>query len=266
MEEKEDKKLEAREIRFAPRHPKMPERQHGKLYRWFDNFWYHHKWKTIATLFVVIVVTVCTLQMCTREKPGDITVVTAGPYGFVTDEAALQNLKNCLATYLDGDYNGNGVRDVSVLSYTIFSESEAKAFESMTDENGESLGQSVDRYQNTQAYSGFSQYLQTGDAAVLFLSPWLAEERARIDGMLMNFTDLLGQTPQNGLVKEREGGSTICYGIALKETALWRENVAIREVFPEDTVICLMAPGILGNNADEEIYARAVAFVKKLIK
>lgn len=266
MEEKRDDKMGEREIRFSPRPPKRPPSEHGKLYRWFDNFWYHHKWKTIATLFVVVVVTVCTLQMCTREQEGDITVVTAGPYGFVTNEVALQSLKNCLATYLEGDYNGNGVRDITLFSYTVYSQDEAAAYESMTDENGESLGQSVDRYQNTQAYSNFSQYVQTGDAAVLFLSPWLAEERASVGGMLMNFTDLLGETPSNGVVKVREDGSSVCYGIALKETALWRENAVIREVFPDNTVICLMAPGILGNNADEEVYNRSVAFVKRIIE
>ena len=80
MEERKNDKREAHEIRFAPRPPQKPEREHGRVYRWLDNFWYHHKWATIAALFLVIVLTVCVLQMCSREEKGDITVVTAGPY------------------------------------------------------------------------------------------------------------------------------------------------------------------------------------------
>ncbi len=266
MEHKREDKLKAREITSARTPAAKPEREHGKLYRWFDNFWYHHKWATIATLFILVVITVCTFQMCTREETGDITVVTAGPYGFMTDEAKLTNLKNCLATYLASDHNGNGVKDVSVYSFTVYSESEAKEFEAQTDENGNLLGYSVDRYQNTKEYSSFSQYIQTGDAAVFFLSPWLASELVGTGSVLVNFSELLGYTPENGVVLEREDGSTVCYGIALKETALWRENGAIRGALPEDTVICLMAPGLLGNNKDSEIYNRSVAFIKEIIK
>ena len=267
MEHKREDKLGARDI-TSVRTPAAarPEKEHGKLYRWFDNFWYHHKWATIATLFIVVVLTVCILQMCTREEAGDITVVTAGPYGFVTDEATLTNLRNCLATYLASDYNGNGVKDVSIHSYTVYSESEAKAFEAMTDENGQSLGNSVDRSQNTKEYTSFTQYIQTGDAAVLFLSPWLASELGGSGSALVNFSDLLGYTPENGVISVREDGSAVCYGIALKETALWRENGAIRQALPENTVICLMAPGLLGDNGDEDTYNRSVAFVKEIIK
>ncbi len=266
MENKREDKFEEREISLAAARRARAEKEHGRVYRWLDNFWYHHKWATIATLFIVIVVTVCVLQMCSREEEGDIKVVTAGPYGFVTDEAALTNLKNCLSTYLAADYNGNGIKDVTVYSYTVYSEEEAKALEALVDENGESLGYAVDRSQNTQEYAGFTQYLTTGDAAVLFLSPFLAGEYATSGNALVNFTDLLGAPPENGVMTVREDGSTACYGVKLCETAFWRENSAVRNALPEDTVICLMVPGLLGNNADEEIYNRSVEFVKALVK
>ncbi len=266
MEDKREDKFEEREISLVGARRARADKEHGKLYRWLDNFWYHHKWATIATIFIVLVLVVCILQMCGREEEGDIKVVTAGPYGFLTDEAALTNLKNCLSTYLAADYNGNGVKDVTVYSYTIYSEEEAKALEAQVDENGEPLGYTVDRNQNTQEYSGFTQYLTTGDAAVLFLSPFLAGAYAATGNALVNFTELLGETPANGVVTVREDGSTACYGIRLCETTLWHENSAIRNALPEDTVICLMMPGLLGNNSDEEIYNRAVEFVKALVK
>jgi len=265
MEHNREEKHEGREIRLGGT-GKRTEREHGKLYRWFDNFWYHHKWATIATLVILTVITVCIFQMCAREEKGDVTIVAAGPYGFVTNETGLNDLKKCLSTYIPEDYNGNGVKDVTLYTYTIFSEEEAKEFESRVDENGDPVGASVDRNQNIQQYQSFSQYLTTGDAAVLFLSPWLAKEYAANTGALVNFSDLLGQAPENGVFLTREGGELVCYGIKLSETALWRENSAVRENLPEDTVICLMVPGLLGNNADAEVYNRAVAFAKNLVK
>lgn len=265
MKENREEKREAREIKFGSE-KRRTEKEHGKLYRWLDNFWYHHKWATLAALFLVIVITVCALQMCSREEEGDITVVTAGPYGFVTNEAGLLDLKNCLSTYLPDDYNGNGIKDITVYSYSIFSEQEALELENRVDENGDPAGVAIDRYQNTQEYSNFTQYLQTGDAAVLFLSPWIAEEYSTKNGVLVNFTELLGQQPENGVFATLENGNKICYGIQLCETKLWRENSAVRNTLPEDTVICLMMPGLLGNNSDQIKYNQATAYVKKLIE
>ena len=265
MKENREEKREAREIRLGGG-KKRAEKENGKLYRWLDNFWYHHKWATLATLFLVIVITVCALQMCSREEKGDVTVVTAGPYGFVTNEAGLLDLKNCLSTYLPDDYNGNGIRDITVHSYSIFSEEEALELENRLDENGDPAGIAIDRYQNTQEYSNFSQYLQTGDAAVLFLSPWLAEEYSTRSGALVNFTELLSNAPENGVFTTLEGKGTVCYGIKLCETVLWRENSAVRNTLPEDTVVCLMMPGLIGNNSDQEKYNQATDYVKKLIE
>ena len=31
-----------------------------------SNFWYYYKWHTIVALFIVFVVTVCTLQTCSK--------------------------------------------------------------------------------------------------------------------------------------------------------------------------------------------------------
>ena len=265
MEEKKYEKLDAREIRLggAP-NGKRPEREHGRVYRWLDNFWYHHKWAVIAALAVVLVLTVCIAQMCGREEEGDIVIVAAGPYGFTANEAGLRDLTNCLATYLDKDHNQNGKKDVTLRNYTVYSEAEIKALENRVDENGQPNGVSVDRYQSTQAYQAFTQYLTTGDAALMLVSPWIAEEYSTGRAVLVDFNEIFGTTPEGGILTVREDGTTVCYGIRLSETALWRENSAIRSNLPEDTVICLLRPGIFGNNADEARYQSAVALVKKI--
>ena len=45
-----------------------------------DNFWYHYKWHTIAVAIAIAIITVCTLQMCSKEK-FDNYLLYAGGYG-----------------------------------------------------------------------------------------------------------------------------------------------------------------------------------------
>lgn len=39
-----------------------------KFGKWLDNFWYHHKWKTIIIVFLVAVITVCAVQLIEKEE------------------------------------------------------------------------------------------------------------------------------------------------------------------------------------------------------
>ena len=239
---------------------KKPARPHGKVYRFFDNFWYHYKWHTVAFLFVALVVLVCTLQMCGREEEGDVTVVMAGPYRFSTEAEGYLPLQNCLATYLPEDYNGNGKKDITVVSYPIYSKEEIEDVESSVDENGQPTGATVDRYSNTEAYDQFISHVQTGSATVLFLSPYLFEELSGRGGCLVDLAELTGGVPTGGITKN--GG---CLGVRLSETALWRENSAVRNALPEGTVICLMKPTVIGAT-DDAAYGNAVAYFKKIIE
>ena len=265
--EREDK-LEAHGIaRVAADGSPRPPRQHGKLYRWLDNFWYHHKWAVIAALFITVVLLVCILQMCGREEKPDVTVAMAGPYSFTTDEAGLTALKKCLATYLAEDLNGDGEKTVKVNYYSVYSEQEIAEEAVRVDEEGNPVGQEISTAQNTQEYNLFRQYLTTGDAAVLFLSPWLFEEYSTKSICLADVAPHFGDTlPAGAEISVIEDGSTRVYGVRLADTALWRENSAIRSVLPENTYICLMQPGVLGNNSDVDAYNAAVAYFVALTK
>ena len=39
-----------------------------KFLKWLDNFWYHNKWKTIISLFFVVVLSICIFQLATKKK------------------------------------------------------------------------------------------------------------------------------------------------------------------------------------------------------
>lgn len=255
FEENKGEKLEGREIR-RPQTPTRAEKQHGKVYRWLDNFWYHHKWKTIISLFFVVVFTVCALQMCNREDEGDINVILAGPYAFFEDESALADLKACLALYLPEDYDGDGTKKIDAVHYSIYSEEQIKELANRVEDPVQ-----INTSSNSANYEQYKSYLQTGSAAVLFLDPWLFAE---LKPHLMELGKTLDFTPAGGIAETDGEGKTVIYGVRLGDTALYRENSAVR-VLPADTVICLMAPLQIGKSSEEALYQRAVAYMAALV-
>ncbi len=69
--------------------------------RW-ENYWYHHKWSTIAILFLVAVLTVFMVQTLTRNDPDYTVLVVTGEH----NEYSLSPLQGLLERYgedLDGD-------------------------------------------------------------------------------------------------------------------------------------------------------------------
>lgn len=246
-EERREEKLEGREIRLGGAVGR--ERPHGKVYRWLDNFWYHHKWKTIFIVFFAVVILICTLQMCNREEEGDMSVLLIGPTSFMDENSGLADLQKLLALELPEDYDGNGEKKVDTVYYTVYNEEQIKAFEDPSY-----------RATNSSTYQQAVSFMQTGECSVLFLDPWVAQQ---VKSALMDTEGMLGYRPEGAVTAERNG-KEIVIGVRLGDTALYRENTAM-QVLPEDTVICLAAP-IMGGESDDEVkFDRAKAYYKALI-
>ena len=85
-----------------------------------------------------------------------------------------------------------------------------------------------------------------------------------LGGVLADLGAIVGEGIAGGIRKTVSDGSARVVGVRLGDTALWRENSAIRDKLPEDTVICLMMPTVLGNASDSS-YQNAVDYVKALL-
>ena len=260
--QKKDGKLQSDgEIHIPSMRDRHAAREHGKLYRWFDNFWYHHKWKTLISLFLIVTVLVCTLQMCGREEKGDISVMMAGPYTFLDNEEGLSSLRLCLARYLPDDYDGNGKRQVDAVSYMIYSKEQIEEIQKGTDEDGNPIRVNTTTIQ--QNYEQYNTYMMLGETSVLFLDPWLFEEMAKKENdYLCDLFETFEKTPESGAVNYTDkDGNTKLLGVRLGDTALYRDNIAVSSVLPADTILCLMNPYWLGD-ADE--YQKSVDFYAAL--
>lgn len=263
--EDKDQKLQGDgEIHIPSMRERRAEREHGKVYKWFDNFWYHHKWKTIICLFLAVTILVCTLQMCQKEEAGDISVMMAGPYTFLDNEQGLSSLRLCLARYLPADYDGNGKRQVDAIYYMIYSKEQIEEIEKGKDEDGNPIRVNTATIQ--QNYEQYNTYMMLGETSVLFLDPWLFEQMAKKGNeYLSDLTETFGKTPEEGAVSYTDkNGNTKILGVRLGDTALYRDNIAVSAVLPEDTVLCLMSPYFFGKSGDKGEYQKCVDFYAAL--
>lgn len=258
-EQKAEKLQGNGEIRIPSLRDKRREREHGKLYKWFDNFWYHHKWKTLISLFLILTILICTLQMCQKEETGDISVVLAGPYSFLDNEAGLASLRQCLARYLPADYDENGVKQVDAVSYMIYSKEQIEQIQKGKDDAGNPIRVNTATIQ--QNYSQYNTYMMLGETSVLFLDPWLFEEMAKKENDYLSDLSALPGTLQKGAVSYTDkNGNVKILGVKLGETDLYQNNLAVSQVLPADTVLCLMSPYFVGKSSNLKEYQKAQDF------
>ena len=230
-----------------------PERQHGKLYRWLDNFWYHHKWKTIIITFFAVTILVCTLQMCQREEnKGDIGIILAGPYAMTTsEEIDAEALQKSLDLALPADYDENGKKHVEMTAYALYSEAQIKELSKQDIQ--------VNTQINSENYTKFFQFIQPGEVSVMLLDPWLYEELLS-SGVLMNLEGII-EAPEVGAIRSEDG---TLYGVRLGDTELYKTS-AIGSL-PEDTVVCLAHPIVGGKSSKEAEYQKAKQYLAALVK
>lgn len=211
----------------------------GGFWGWLDNYWYHYKWITVGIAFALIVLVICTVQMCSNEKD-DLIIVYAGRNQLSSGEA--ENICSVLEAVCPEDFDGNGKKSIAISTYNILSEAQIKEIQSETDAGG-NAGY-VDKSYNSNQYDTYYSYLLTGESSVLMLDPWLYEKLVSAD-RLMSLSEALGYLPD-----------TACgeYGVRLGDTALYAEYGVMR-LLPEDTVICLMKPYVAGKSSKEEYYA-----------
>ena len=227
-------------------------KDNSKFLKWLDNYWYHYKIPTIIVSFIVIVLLICTLQMCSTDDKQDITVLYSGP--FLMTGSEHENVRNVLNYVMPADFNGDGRKYTELITYQVASEQQIKDMQAETDENGNPK-YSINRQYYTNEYSNYSNMLITGEFALCFLDPWLYESLASSD-RLKSLTEVFGELPE-GTVGE-------C-GVRLGDTAMY-QYYDVFKVLPEDTVICLLKPYIFGETSKADIYARSVDMFKAIVE
>lgn len=230
---KKQDKIEAQEVSLkALKKKREEEKPRGKFGRWLDNFWYHHKWKTIIAIFLAVVVLVCTLQMC-GKKNTDVSLLLVGPYTISESEINGADLERAFSECAD--------MEVGIVHYPVYSKEQIETLANHVDENGDPDPIVISTASNADNYNSYQTYKMTGESSVMFLDQWLFEEMKKENqSYLVDLQKRYETLPVGALISQNEDGSTACYGVRLGDTALY-EKFAVRKLLPADTVIVLTA-------------------------
>ncbi len=214
-----------------------------------DNFWFYHKWKVIIISFFAVVLVICILQMVGKERIDD-NVVIGVPKTLYAEEIA--ELDNTLTSLMPKDENGE--KNLALMIYPIYSEDELEYVNELETNDEGNYVTLVSPVYNAEKISEYSDYMMTGEASLLFVSPYLYAQQAEND-RLMPLSEIFGENvPKSGYE----------YGVRLGDTYLYEYFDAFK-VLPEDTVICLRRAYVMGASANKERYQRTKEFFVNLV-
>ena len=208
----------------------------SRFLSWFDNFWYNYKWHTIVTIFIVVVLTFCLVQSCTKEE-NDIIFTYAGPKEFVSDPAEKVEINSALSELSTESY-GDGA-SATLKSFEIYSKEQIKEIESELVAEAEKTLDETDKPKktvntafNTEEMNSFEDFVRSGASYILLLDPSIYQTILDSEGnteRLVELSSIYESTPENARDK---------YSVRLGDTEIYKTNPAL-QVLPADTVVCL---------------------------
>lgn len=201
----------------------------NKFFKKLDNFWYHNKWTVIIIAFFIVVLLVCSLQMCSNDEQ-DISIMYAGPYKFgQTDKL---NFKSAFAE-ITPDRNGDGESKVALVDLYILSDEEIKAGKSEIEKNGDVAMVNYDVF--SANHEAFTQHMWTGDTVICLLTPelyksvYVEDENGVERSGFMRLDEVLGYTPEDAYD---------AHSIRVKDTPFGAYFPIIGRL-DEDTLLCV---------------------------
>ncbi len=222
-----------------------------------DNFWYHYKWHSLIALFLIITVTVCSLQMCSRESY-DAYIVYAGSHTFNRqstdgDFPEYNKTVNTFSHFIS-DYDGDGDVNLSFRDLYAPTEDELK-------NKDESYFQRA--YNDKTTLSGL---MVSGDYFICLFSPAVFNsfDNSKKTDEPQRFTDLSYLVPEGVNVEYYNEAKTAIY---LSSTPLC--TLAGLSQLPEDTLICLRSTGFstqLNKKENQKMYTRSKEILIKMLE
>lgn len=218
-----------------------------------ENFWYHYKWHSLIALFLIVTLTICSVQMCTREEY-DLHVLYAGSDDIrMTANEGLSEYRVMHASLKLAleDYDENG--EITPNLQTLFLPSEAEIEEINKQNKEQNTGEEVRTdlvMQNSEQMEGL-MVLSDYYLCVLSEANYLAY-RGRSDGFFASLTPYVGDAS----VTFYEGRTDAVY---LSSTPFGK--LPGWEDLSEDTLICLRSVSEVAKRANgknsEKQFARA---------
>lgn len=219
-----------------------------------ENYWYHFKWHTLIVIFIITVITVCTVQMCSKRSY-DVYIMYVGEHsvdmkGTDGDTSEYEKMLSALERYSD-DYNEDGETNIELETLYVPSSAEIAEMENS------------DVYVNYAAIKDntgvFEDNMLHSTYYLCFISYDLYEKYAK-EGAFLPLTDYCTEGKNYEWADE-------C-GIYLSSLPSY-EREGLRNL-PADTVVCLRRIGAISNVFDrgqhKDAHAAAEDVLRNLLK
>lgn len=194
--------------------------RHGKVWHWFDNFWYHYKWRFLLIVIGVVAVLFLTLSTCRRREP-DYYFYYVGPGEFTGAQQSA--IVNSLGEASSED--GNDVKIAISFLFVMTNDQIQRFSEEHADD-----GLTVNGAQIMQNRDLLSDEIMTGNAILFFMDPEVLAETQSSSGAFLE----IRQFAPEGTPDEAFSGE---YGIKLNYTIFGYDPAFA--AFPKDTVVAI---------------------------
>ena len=218
---------------------------------WCSNFWYHHKWATLITLFFVTVLAITIPQFLAKED-SDIQLMYGGPIRM--DDVQLNAIEEAFEQMMwaDLDLSDNGSLEATLMYQTIMTDAQI--------EEAEKNGSLILNRAELQDSKQLNMFLLTGEAIICLLDPTQYENIDTADGFVpladLGITDLAYPVYD-------------ACGVRLKDTPFAKLFADAFAPLPDDTVLCIRRRTALSVFQSEKTeaarYAAHVSLFKNIL-
>ncbi len=227
----------------------------GRAGKWFENFWYHYKFQTLAAIFLLVAIIICVVQCAARPAEPIFNICYAGPLnlgtamsGDVPTQLALKDTLSAAAGTIAEEDDDETISElISVYGYTINDASEHATVLELSRQNKENLKaelNAANAYLFLLAEPLYTTYAFSPEDRVPYMVPVAAYL----------------PTGAHSLRVTADG-----YGVYLSSTPL-AEAEGFRDL-PEDTILCLRTSFSLfhASNRQEDLYRQNEALFRAML-
>lgn len=207
----------------------VPQTPKAKL----QNFWYHYKWHSIVAVIVVIAILICSLQLCGRKKY-DAYILYAGSRTIgrtASDGDAEIVTMNSSLNRIAEDFDGNGKILVNFTNYYFLTPEEA----ANTPDLNDALLASDQK--------ALSSVLEHSEYYLMFISVGVYEQYHKVgdEELFIDLTSFASHNP----------GVSFYAPNAIYLSSTDASRLPVLEDLPEDTLICIRQPSVMGGKSKE---------------
>ena len=225
-----------------------------------ENFWYHYKWHSIISAFLVVVLIICSFQMCTRTSY-DVHILYAG-----TAKLEKTSSDGDISPYLgtvksfervSKDFDENGSINVNLLDLFVMTNEEILEFY----QNEDNAGKEINEIQIRDNTETLETTLLMSDYYVCFLSEslFLKYENQHNGALFAEISAYTNPDRDYEYASER--------GIYIRSLDFY--GMPYISDLPNDTVVCIRrlsdVSGLFGGGEAAESFRRAEILIREIL-